>query len=95
MSTRKPLPPDAETVAVAALGWIASDEGRMARFLDLTGVAPENVRRAAAEPGFLGAVLDHLLADESSLQAFAADQGLDPAAVPAARRRLPGAALDG
>ncbi len=78
-------------MAISALGWLAGDGERLGRFLTLTGVEGQDVRAAAAEPGFLGAVLDHLLADESLLQAFAADQSLDPAAIAAARQRLPGA----
>ncbi|MBN9063687.1 MAG: DUF3572 domain-containing protein [Rhizobiales bacterium] len=92
MSIRKPSPIDPETTAVAALGWIAADGARLERFLTLTGVDAAQIRQIAGEPGFLGAVLDHLLFDEANLQAFAADQGIDPATVAAARRRLPGAA---
>lgn len=91
MSIRKPSSPDPETLAIAALGWLASDPERLGRFLALTGVDPAEIRRIAGEPGFLAAVLDHLLVDESSLQAFAADQGFNPASIAAARKRLPGA----
>jgi hypothetical protein len=37
----------------------------------------ENLRTAAAEPGFLAAILDHLASDEKLLLAFAADTGHD------------------
>ncbi len=74
-----------------ALGWLAADGERLGRFLALTGLEPSEIRQIAGEPGFLGAVLDHLLKDETELQAFAADQGIDPATVAQARSRLPGA----
>lgn len=91
MSIRKPPSPDPETLAIAALGWLAADAERLGRFLALTGVEPADIRQVAAESGFLAAVLDHLLADESGLQAFAADQGLDPASIARAREKFPNA----
>ena len=90
MSNRKPYRPDPEALAISALAWLAADGERIGRFLSLTGLEPGDLRSAASEPGFLGAVLDHLLADDANLQAFAADQGIDPATVSIARRALPG-----
>jgi hypothetical protein len=78
----------AELIAIKALGFLASDPERLERFLNLTGLSPANVRAAAADPAFLAAVLDHVLADERTLLAFAAAEGLDPAQVGAARARL-------
>jgi hypothetical protein len=79
----------AET-AIAALGFLAAEETRLERFLALSGLGPHNLRRAAADPGFLAAVLDYIVADERLLVAFAAEQGLDPAAVARARDSLAG-----
>ena len=81
----------AEATAIAALGFLAADETRLERFLALSGLGPHNVRRAAADAGFLVAVLDYLVADEGLLVAFAAEQGLAPAAVARAREILSGA----
>ncbi len=81
----------AETTAISALGFLAAEESRLDRFLALSGLGPHNLRRAAADPGFLAAVLDYVAADERLLVAFAADQGLDPAAVARARESLAGA----
>lgn len=53
----------------------------MGRFLDATGLDPGSIRHAAGEPGFLGGVLDHLVADEETLLACAADLDLAPEAV--------------
>jgi hypothetical protein len=82
---------EAEALAVAALGYLASEPDRLGMFLSETGLGPENVRAAASSPGFMAAVLDYLIGNEAVLLDFAADQGIDPAAIPAARNALPGA----
>ena len=78
----------AQTVAIDALGFLAGDPERLSRFLALSGLGPHNLRQAATSPGFLAAVLDYLAADEPLLLAFAAAQGIDPAAVVRARDKL-------
>lgn len=78
----------AENCAIAALSFLAADPERLGRFLALTGLSPENIRAAAAEPHFLASVLDHLLADESLLLAFAANNALAPEHVALARAVL-------
>jgi hypothetical protein len=77
-----------DTVAVAALGWIASDPDMLSRFLALTGIEAGQIRQAAAEQGFLAGVLDFLLAHEPSLMAFCADSGIEAGAVQKARAVL-------
>jgi hypothetical protein len=84
----------AETVAIDALGFLAAEPERLARFLALSGLGPHNLRQAAVSPGFLAAVLDHLAADEPLLLAFAAAQGISPAAVIRARDTLSGPAME-
>lgn len=86
-----PSPADAETLAVAAFSFIAAEPERLDTFLSLTGLTPETVRTAAHAPGFLPAVLDHLIGNEALLLEFAAEHGTDPAAIPAARAVMPGA----
>ena len=54
---------------------------RLSRFLGMTGLGPDNLRTAAADPAFLGSVLDYLVADEALLVEFAADAGLKPEVV--------------
>lgn len=78
----------AETLSVNALGWLAQDAERLERFLSLAGLGPDTLRAAAAQPGFLAAVLAHLMSDESLLLAFAANEGLAPEDVAAAARLL-------
>jgi hypothetical protein len=79
-----------ESTAISALAFLAADEVRLERFLALSGLGPDNLRRAAADPGFLIAVLDYILADERLLVAFAASEGLDPLGVERARASLGG-----
>jgi hypothetical protein len=83
---------DPELVGIAGLGFLAGEPERLVRFLALTGVTPEDLRRRAGEPALLAAVLDHLLADESLLFLFAEAEALHPGEVAAARQGLPGAA---
>jgi hypothetical protein len=80
----------AESMAIAALGFLAAEPERLARFLALSGLGPHKLRQAATSPGFLAAVLDHLAADERLLVAFAATEGVDPGAVAGARDALSG-----
>ena len=87
---RVPSRQDAEHIAINALSFLAGDPQRLSRFLSLTGIGPEKLRAAAAEPGFLAGVLSHVMSDESLLMCFAAEQGVDPAALAPALERLSG-----
>jgi hypothetical protein len=80
----------AETLAIQALGFLAEEPERLGAFLSITGIAQEDIRQAAREPGFLAGVLDHMLGDESLLIAFADSAGINPASVAQARRALGG-----
>ncbi|MEQ9178864.1 MAG: DUF3572 domain-containing protein, partial [Nitratireductor sp.] len=60
----------AEALAIQALGFVAADPVLLPRFLALTGIEASEIRRAAAEPGFLAGVLNFLLAHEPTLTAF-------------------------
>jgi hypothetical protein len=90
-TTGKVTPVDAEALAVQALSFLAAEPERLGAFLAETGLGPESVRAAASAPGFLSAVLDHLIGNEALLLDFAASRDLDPAAVVKAREVLPGA----
>ena len=81
---------DGEALGLAALGFLAAEPDRLRRFLGISGLGPENLRAAAADSGFLTAVLDYLLADEPLLIGFAAEQNLMPERVVAARRAMDG-----
>ena len=75
-------------MAIQALTFIAEEPDRLARFLDVTGIAPAQIRAAARERGFLAGVLEHMLGDESLLIAFASSAGIDPAEVARGRAAL-------
>jgi Protein of unknown function (DUF3572) len=84
----KSTPPDAEMLAIEALGFLAEEPERLSRFLALTGIEPASLRQAASEPHFLGSVLDYLLNDEALLLTFAANRRHKPESLQAARQRL-------
>ncbi|MDQ0393069.1 DUF3572 family protein [Labrys monachus] len=79
---------EAQAVAVAALGFIAADEDRLGHFLDLTGLAPDDIRRAVSQAGFLASVLQHVMSDEATAAAFATENHLSPEALRRAAHRL-------
>ncbi|MGV8840380.1 MAG: DUF3572 family protein [Bauldia sp.] len=79
---------EAEAVAVQALGFIASDPDRLARFLAMTGLRPDGIRAAAAGPGFFAGVLRHVSGWEADLLAFAAAANVTPADVRSAALAL-------
>lgn len=90
----EPMPgPQAEALAARALVWMAGDAALIGRFLAATGAGPADLRARAAEPEFLGFVLDFLLTDEAALVAFAAAAGIRPDQPMRARAALPGGAL--
>jgi hypothetical protein len=78
----------AENLAIEALSFVASDPELVSRFLARTGIAPGDLRAAAADPGFLAGVVEYLMTDERLLIAFAAHAGIPPTEIAAARRAL-------
>ncbi|MFJ5368906.1 DUF3572 domain-containing protein [Bosea sp. CER48] len=81
---------DAETLALRALAFLAAEPERIEPFLSATGLNPANLRSAAGEPGFLGAVLDHIAGSDSLLLEFAENLRLNPEIVASARHVLAG-----
>ena len=75
-------------LAVQALAFIAEDDSRLSGFIASTGIAVQSIRDAARDPNFLAGVLEHILADENLLLAFAEGAGIDPAEVARARQAL-------
>ena len=78
----------AEIVAIQALSFVAGDPERLGVFLAETGIGPETLRSAAADPRFLAGVLDFVLRDDATVKAFAAASDLDPTTIAAAREVL-------
>jgi hypothetical protein len=77
-------------VALAALAATLSDERRAQRFIDLTGIGTDELRRRADEPRLLAALLRFLEAHEPDLVAVAEQLGLNPGELVQARRQLEG-----
>ena len=80
----------AEMLAIQALAFIAEEPDRLGGFLAATGLEAAAIRTAARQPGFLAGVLEHMLADESLLLAFADSAGIDPASIARARAAFGG-----
>jgi Protein of unknown function (DUF3572) len=78
----------AEIVAVQALSFIAGDPERLGLFLAESGIGPETLRTAAADPKFLVHVLDFVMRDDATVKAFADASQLHPTNIAAAHQAL-------
>jgi hypothetical protein len=83
---------EAEAIALAreALIWLAARPEALGAFLAASGAGPGDIRARAADPEFLGFVLDHVLASEEWTRDFAAEAGVAPDRPARARAVLPG-----
>jgi uncharacterized protein DUF3572 len=84
----------AESLAIQALAFLASEPERLGQFLASTGIGPEQIRVAAREPLFLAGVLDHLASHEPLLIEFACEIGIDPTEISRAGAMLGQGSLD-
>lgn len=82
----------AETIALRALAWLAGNDALLPVFLGATGASGEDLRARAAEPEFLGAVLDFLMMDDAWVVAFCDAESLAYHTPMMARAALPGGA---
>ena len=80
----------AENLAIQALGWIAASDDLMGTFMGASGASIDDVRAQAADPAFLGSVLDFLLMDDAWVTGFCDDNSMDYKRPMAARQMLPG-----
>ena len=78
----------AEIVAVQALSFVAGDPERLGAFLAESGIGPDTLRSAAADPRFLAHVLDFVMRDDATVKAFAAASKLHPTNIAAAHLAL-------
>ena len=78
----------AEIVAIQALTFIAGEPGRLGLFLAETGIGPETLRNAAADPKFLASVLEFVMRDDATVKVFAEASELHPTNVAAAHQVL-------
>src|SRR5260370_31880789 len=62
----------AEIVAVQALSFVAGDPERLGLLLAESGIGPETLRSAAADPHFLASGLNFVLRVDATVTAFAA-----------------------
>ena len=81
-------PNDTYVLALAALAATLSDDRRGQRFIELTGIGTDELRRRAAEPRLLSALIGFLEAYEPDLLAVSEQIGVNPDALVAARRIL-------
>ena len=78
----------AEIVAIQALSYVAGEPERLGLFLAESGIGPETLRNAAADPRFLASVLDFVMRDDATVKAFAEVSELHPTNIAAAREVL-------
>ena len=81
-------PNDPHALGLAALAATLTDERRAVRFLDLTGIGTDELRRRAGQPALLSALLAFLEAHEPDLLSVSEQIGVKPEALVAARRAL-------
>ncbi|MBL9074111.1 DUF3572 domain-containing protein [Tabrizicola sp.] len=86
-------PEAAQTLALQALGWIASEDQLFPLFLTATGATLSDLRQKAVDPEFLAAVLDFLMQDDRWVVAFCDASRQAYTAPQAARAVLPGGAV--
>ena len=78
----------AEIVAIQALSFVAGDPERLGAFLAESGIGPDTLRTAAADPHFLASVLDFVMRDDATVKAFAAASQLHPTNIAAGHQAL-------
>jgi Protein of unknown function (DUF3572) len=83
-------PTDPQALALAALAATLADDGRARRFLDLTGIGTDELRRRADDPALLAALIAFLEAHEPDLVSVAEEIGVEPAKLAAIRHDLEG-----
>jgi len=83
-------PNDPEALALSALAATLSDERRARRFIELTGIGTDELRRRAGERSLLAALIAFLEAHEPDLISVAEEIGVEPATLAAIRHDLEG-----
>ena len=80
-------PTDPQALALAAT---LADDRRARRFLDLTGIGTDELRRSADDPALLAALIAFLEAHEPDLVNVSQEIGVEPAKLAAIRHELEG-----
>jgi hypothetical protein len=84
----RPNDNDPVALALAALAATLGCERRAQRFIDLTGIGTDELRRRAGEPSLLAALLRFLEAHEPDLLDVSEALGVKPLDLVEARRQL-------
>jgi hypothetical protein len=79
----------AETLALKGLAFLAGEGDALTRFLSLSGLDPDDLRKRAADPLLLAAVVDFILQDDQLALRFSRSERADPKLIHEARRALP------
>ncbi len=82
----------AAAIALEALSFVLNEPLRAERFIDITGLTPDNLRGRLNDPATLAAILAFLEGHEPDLLACADSTGQTPEALVAARGMLEQAA---
>ncbi|MEE9388842.1 MAG: DUF3572 domain-containing protein [Paracoccaceae bacterium] len=82
----------AETLAIQALGWLATNEELLPIFLGATGSSTDDLRSRAQDPDFLVSLLDFLTMNDDWVVEFCDANGLGYDQPLLARYALPGGA---
>jgi hypothetical protein len=81
-------PNDPLAIALAALAATLAEDRRARRFLDLTGIGTDELRRRADDPVLLAAMIRFLEAHEPDLLSIADQIGVTPGQLVNVRRGL-------
>jgi hypothetical protein len=87
-------PDRAETIALQALAWIASDEELLPQLSGATGMSLDDARGRVQDPAFLAGVLEFLTMEDRWIQRFCDEHGLPYDAPMRALMALPGQQRD-
>lgn len=69
---------DTQNISLSILTWMASEPDIMGRFLNLSGLHPNDLRNLINDPGFLAGLLDFIMNHEPDLLAFCEATGNNP-----------------
>ena len=85
-----PTPNNPHALALAALAATLTDQRRAQRFLELTGIGTDELRRRASEPALLAALIAFLEAHEPDLLSVSEQIGVRADQLSAVRRQFEG-----
>ncbi len=80
----------AEKIAILALTFLASEPDHLAKFMNITGMEPDDIAANASSTFFQAALLEHLMRDETLLLSFCGNENIDPAQIAPAHHLLSG-----